>query len=301
MKMRNLTLILCGLFATFQLSAQETNQDVKRFKITSFAFGFGGYSQQLPRLSVSDFKTLAPESLILSSDIGDFSSGYSSTSPGGSSFTALLEISKRNKDKTGYSSGPIFRVGLNYLGGMGISNHIQMEQRTPYDTLYSGNSGIISYVDSVREQRYEMNYRSNHLQLDLSAIWRSKSKSLLSVYAGVGVSAGLSVYTETTINYNDKRYTSQYQTENESLIDSRYGSYDWDQQESTLNNQNFAIQMFMPLGVALKLGKKRELFRNLHLFTELRPGIGYYQIPELNAGFTRPFYQQFFGFRYQVE
>jgi hypothetical protein len=49
------------------------------------------------------------------------------------------------------------------------------------------------------------------------------------------------------------------------------------------------------------MGKKRELFRNLHLFTELRPGIGYYQIPELNAGFTRPFYQQFFGFRYQVD
>jgi len=299
MKMRKLTLVLCGLFATSLLIAQETAQEVKRFKITSFAFGFGGHFQQLPRLTVSDFNSLAPESTLLSNDIGDFSSGFSGYGPGGGSITALLEISKRDKDKTGYSSGPIFRVGVNFLGRMGVTNNIQMEQRTPYDTLYSGNSGIITYVDSVREQRYEMNYRSNHIQLDLSAIWRSKSKSLLSVYAGVGVSAGFSVYTETTINYFDRRYTTQYQPENNIQ---NYGPDEYNgRQESVMNTQNFAIQMFMPLGLALKMGKKRELFRNLHLFTELRPGIGYYQIPELNAGSTRFFYQQLIGFRYQVD
>jgi len=300
MKMKKLTLIFCGLIATCQLSAQEATE-VKPFKISSFSVGFGFYHQQMPGIAISDFKLLAPESLLLSDQLGDYASSYSSSSPDGGSFTALIEVSMRDKNRTGYKSGPIFRAGFNYLGGMGVTNNIRMEQRTPYDTLYSGNSGVVSYIDSVREQRYEMNYRSNHFQLDLSAIWRSKGKSLLSVYAGLGVSAGLSIYSETTINYSDHRYTNQYQTDNYDLREYRYNNNYWDKQESVMNTQNLAVQVFMPLGVALKMGKKRELFRNLHLFTELRPGIGYYQIPELNAGFTRPFYQQFFGLRYQIE
>lgn len=293
MEIRNLSLILCGLIATFQLSAQETEL-VKPLKISSFTIGFGGFNQHMPHFTISEFKTLAPELELLNIDISDFSIVPVNQADGGS-ITALMELSIGNKNRTGYRTRPFFRVGFNYLGGMGVTQKFRMSQSTPSDTIYSENPELITYVDSIRHQRYERKYRSNHLQLDISSIYRSKSKSLLTFFVGVGVSVGFSLHTKTTIDYSDEEYSS------ETRRGSIFGTpHKWDIQESVRNTQNFAFQMFTPMGAALQFGKKKEFFRDLYFFTELRPGLGYYQISELKTSFTKPFFQQFFGFRYEL-
>lgn len=293
-----ITLLL--LFGVSFMHAQQGESTVKFMRVSSISLGPGIFGQQLPAFNTSDFKVLAPESLLLTENLNDFSTqNYQMQgNSGNGTFSTLLEIIFRNKEGTGYRNGPILRFGLTYLGGMGFSHSLFKSEQTRYDTLFSGVSGQVAYLDSVFEQNYDMRYQSNQLHLDISVIYRTNSKSLLSAYAGVGVSAGIAVFSETTIGYYENNFT---QNSGGWVNNNDYQNRNSDFTEETFSNtQNFAMQVYVPIGIALKLAKKREFFRDLHLFTEMRPGLGYFQIPELKAGYTRPFYQQTFGLRYAI-
>jgi len=295
------TIIFLTLLGVTIVHAQEGEATVKCMRVSSVSLGPGFFMQQLPGFNTSDFKLMAPESLLLTENLNDFSHhNFGMRGNGGSgSFSTLLEISFRDKEGTGYRHGPILRFGLTYFGGMGFSHSLFKSERMPYDTLFSSGSGQVSYRDSVFEKNYDMRYQSNQLHLDVSVIYRTNSKSLLSAYAGVGVSAGMAVFSETTIAYYENNY-SQNVGGSSGYNDYRNYDSDFRKEETFSNTQNFAMQVYVPIGIALKLAKKREFFRDLHLFTEFRPGLGYFQIPELRAGYTRPFYQQTFGLRYAI-
>lgn len=247
----------------------------------------------------SDFQKLAPNSALLKNDFTDYEWWDRSTYQSSSEiFSLLLGIQFSNKEKAAYKTNPKLRLGLTYLSESGISGSLTRFRTQTIDTLSSDQSDREVYVDSVNSSNYNMNYDYEQLRLDASLLFRTNPEQRFSLFAGIGMTAGISINSGTEIiHYKSTR--TELRDPN-SIYHSSYtnlSSMDSERQSENFQNQtNYGFSAYVPLGIDFRMGNKREFWKRLHLFYEARPGISFIAIPELET-ITSTTVQQGLGVR----
>lgn len=117
--------------------------------------------------------------------------------------TVLVGLQFSNKEKTMYKSNPLLRLGFTYSSGTNLMGGSFKEDRIPFDTLTSSQTGQTAFIDSINTQGYNMNYRSEQLRFDGSIIFRTNPEARWSLFTGIGITAGISINARTDIYYSN--------------------------------------------------------------------------------------------------
>ena len=281
---------------TFSVFGQEQPKTIKKISIHDIYIQTGMRSEHNAAGTLEDFYTLAPKSVLLNTDLSEYSQSKGFNYAINNMFSVNLGIQFSDKQKTTYKTNPLLRLGFSYFSGTTLTSNLRNEYRKPYDTLTSAQTGQTTYLDSVTTNEYRINYSSEQLRFDGSLIFRTNPDARWSLFAGIGISAGVSINANTDINYNKFTGIEPF-TANDNLFTSyNYSSSDNRNNEQFRNKNNFGASVFTPMGVDFRIGKKREFWKQMHLFYELRPGINITSIPELRT-ITNANVQHGFGIR----
>jgi hypothetical protein len=234
--------------------------------------------------SLSDFKKVAPESVLLQNDFTGYSEQGWYEWGGKSVFSALLGIQFMEKQKGTPRKNPILRLGVNYTSGAILSGGMFRKDRRRYDTLASARTGQQIYLDSVTRTNYGMRYNSDQIQFDGSLIFRSHPEARWSLFGGIGITTGFSIRSNTVINYFRSGGTETRFPNDDYIYTSNY-DYDGNNYKSeTFNNKNkMVISTYLPMGLDFRIGKKNQFWKQIHLFYEFRPGITMTSIDRLQT------------------
>jgi hypothetical protein len=291
-----LRVVLVVMCYSSLLAQEEPPKKINRISITDFYFQPGLFSQANTISELSEFKTLAPQSTLLKGNLSDYNQSGGFNYSVNSILTVMLGFKFSDKQKTRYKPNPLLRLGISYFSGTSLTGGLYKETRKPYDTLISAQTGQITYIDSVIKRTIGMYYISQQLRLDGSFIYRTNPEARWSLFAGIGITAGLSINANTTIYYN-KYDILQTRSSNDNLNSTNaYSNSNNGKTESFRNKTNLGFSAYIPAGVDFRIGKKREFWKRTHLYYELRPGINTTFIPELRTT-TGGSFQQGIGLR----
>ena len=283
MKATSILSVAILLTVSYSAFGQEQSKTIKKISIHDIYIQTGSFSERNTNGTLTDFKALAPQSVLLNSDFTGYSqsNGFSLTS--NIMFSVMLGIQFSDRQKTAYKINPQLRLGVCYFSGTSLTVGLFKEERKPYDTLISTQTGQTVYIDSVTTKSYSMNYTSEQLRLDGSLIFRTNPESRWSLFTGIGITAGLSINANTEIYYSKyDRTETRYPNGNRSSSYSFY-SGDNNKTEKFRNKNNFGLSTYIPMGIDFRAGKKKEFWKRTHLFYELSPGINITSIPELRT------------------
>jgi hypothetical protein len=296
MKTKKLLIMMGVLGCTF--TAQSQQNEVSLFKVQDFSV--------LPTMQVfnatpatlNDFNELAEGSMLLARDYSGFNRSDFGATNGAGGFEVMLGMGLRNKDKSGYRQSAQLRVGVGYSSVSSLSANYHQDERKPYDTLVSSQTGNSVFVDSVTHRNLSLNYNTDNVRLDVSMIFRTTGVSRWSLYGGVGVRANYSFNGYTSVNYYEQKGTEQERQD----FNGYYG-YGLDFEDSQSENEvfrsnesSFGGAVYVPLGVDVRFGKTSDFWTKIHLFGEVRPGLDFSNIPTYGS-VTQGFLQFGLGLR----
>jgi hypothetical protein len=289
-------LFLLSFFALSTVYAQDNDTTISCLSVNDVFILSGGSISMQPSTTIVDFQRLAPESSLLNNNFTEFNSDNERQLRGGYSFAASIGMLIRKADKTSYRRNPLLRLGIAYFSANELSATYQHQGSFTFDTLSSQTSSTVLYVDSQITERYRMKYTTQNIRLDGSLIYRTDPLRRWSIYAGFGLTAGLSMNDETTVDY---RRSEDVIYRSEKVNDTYNGTSNTGvdrQHESFRNESHFVGSVYIPLGIDFTVGKTREFWKQVHLVYEMRPALTYMPIPELE-NFVLPTTQQMFGVR----
>jgi hypothetical protein len=175
MKMNRIFSTAILLTITSAVVAQEQNQSVNKLKVTDVYLHNGFFVNSTTNGSLQDFKTLAPQSVLLKNDLSTYSQSNGYSFDGRRMLSASLGIQLRDKNKTGYRKSPLLRLGVGYYSVSSLTSSFYKTQTITYDTLKSAKTNEIAYVDSIKQRGYAIDYSANQLRLDASLIFRTNT------------------------------------------------------------------------------------------------------------------------------
>ncbi len=276
------------LFALHPCFSQDFGE-IKKEHLVGEAFILPGSNLfPIPNGSLDDFRKLAPQSQSLKRDYDKYqrTSYYSSNSTG--FFSQAIGIDLKGR---GNNASPLLRLGIIFSGGTALAENLNLNERFPYDTLVSAQTGQVFYRDSTFSETVDMTYTSQQLMLDAALIWRTNSEARWSLYGGVGLSAGVSYNNVTRIvtsQYSDIPSPGFYNPSDDDIQRRPEG-------ETIKNDPGFMAHAYLPIGVDFRLGNK-PFWQRLHVLYELRPGFTFQDIPEIKL-YVSPTLAQVFGLR----
>jgi hypothetical protein len=262
----------------------EETKPVKRIIISDFYVQPFVFSEPYLNVTIQDFKALAPQSVLLNNNFLYFTNTYSAYSMSSNpAFSVLLGFQFSDKAKSVYKANPLLKLGICYYSVTSLTGYSYNDERMPYDTLTSLQTGNTVYIDSVLSKTYFMEYSWQQLRFDGSVIFRTDPGARWSLYAGIGITAGVSIRADTYISQSSNGYTEfRYPSGNTNSSYEYYSSYT-DESEEFRNQRNYGISGYVPMGVDFRTGKKIPFWKLVHVFYELRPGITMTTIPELRT------------------
>jgi hypothetical protein len=296
------------IFASIVLNSTTLifSQEEKKFKkltIHDFTFQATGYYAKENGSTLSDFKQLAPTSVLLNE--------IPSTSvQGGNSlnndyfYSFLIGLQLNNKSNAPYKGSPILRLGISSGYSTSISNSYLLQTSGRYDTITFSQNETTLFVDSTLLEFNSMNYSAHQIKLNASLNFTTKPAKRWSVFGGIGLAAGISVDAKTDIYRSIDRnidiasgqqINSPY-LYNTNMSNGYYTGVDR-KNESFKNKTNTTLSAFLPIGVDFRLGTLRDFYKKIHLFYEFRPTVNYTIVPELRT-FCNISLQHSLGIRY---
>lgn len=264
------------LFSIALLSAGATRAQVSIQELYLQSGAFFGQSKG----SLTDFQTLAPNSSILQQDLSAYTSYPQMffNLPGQSQSLSIgLALGKM--------PNATLRIGLTHINqNNALSTGGSYSETFRIDTLTSSQTGDQYFVDSFSTHSYNANYAHEQLRIDASLLFRFKADKRWSFYAGFGANFGLSYNATTTVHHRVSPYgdSFDYGLYNDIFM----GSIGSHEQEVFENKGGFGLGVYAPLGIDFQLGKKRDFWKPIHLYMELRPGFNVNQIAGLGTNFS---------------
>ena len=183
-------------------SQELPKEKSKKVTISEFHLQNGFLTNSMIRGSLNDFNALAPSSSLLKNDFSDFNESFEMGRMSNSYHAFYLGLRFNNQEKNNFLDNPVLRLGINYASSNSLSAHYSQEIRTPYDTLVSSQTGESFYVDSVHLKNYHMGQKMDQLRIDAALVFQTNQDLRFSFFAGIGISAGMSLKSEIEINYD---------------------------------------------------------------------------------------------------
>jgi hypothetical protein len=293
-----LHLIMVFVSGTMYLPAQSDSlKPIQRMSACEVNVLFGGYFQPIQYGTIAEFQKLAPGSELLKSDFTGYNQYNDYVSSVNSMFAVNLGFRFGNSSKTAYRKSPLLRLGFSYFSTTDLANNLSKTSTFRSDTLISSTNGQVYYIDSTVYRSYNMRHTSDQLRLDVSLIYRTDPKARWQFYGGVGLTAGASLKSYTTIDYmvgNSLQSTDYYFYPMYADQGSAYKN------EYFRNTADIGLSAYVPLGLDFRMGKKRPFWKRTHLFYEARPGASFSSIGDLGS-FANVSVQQGLGIKVNWE
>lgn len=277
-------------------------EEEKKEKENSSAFSevfliYGSASGMSTVENLSDFRRMAPSSLLLKEDLSDYSSSPSNEWYPHQYFGLMVGFIPGSKNRASKKYSPLVRLGINFESGDYFDNYFSKSTSFRYDTLYNSQGQPVYYRDSVYQNRINMHYSSSSLSAEASILLRTNAARRWMFYVGAGFSGGVSFKNEVTVHKSSRDFIEDYDVLGTSHSSYPYYNSHNSQYEVFDIGNSWVISGFVPLGIDFRLGKKNEFLKQVHLFIELRPGIKMMGIPVIGTN-TSTFTLSSFGLRY---
>ncbi|MEA3448576.1 MAG: hypothetical protein U9Q98_09045 [Bacteroidota bacterium] len=297
-------LVTCMVAPVFSQDTTDNAEMDKReyhFHVSNFSVSAGVYPEKLTRATLVGFEKLAPNSALIRDiyALPDYNNAYN--------YYFNNDITRALVFNLGFDfldygiknfAHPRLNLGLSYNKSMFKSLNIRYEDSEPYDTLSSETTNNVVYLDSVTQHRYDMYYYSEQIRLDVNFIYRSNPAKRFSFYAGAGITAGFSINAYSTISYEQNKFVSSSSESGSYVYTYQYYEPEVQKKEQFTHKINVGGSAYIPLGLDFRIGNKKSLWTELHLFIELRPGVNLVYIPELTT-YTYGIFQGNFGVKYE--
>ncbi|MDH5597487.1 MAG: hypothetical protein OEY34_00090 [Cyclobacteriaceae bacterium] len=276
------TILIVTIFSTAVAQETETTP-VKKLNINEFYVNTGSIYLTNSTLSLEDFQLLAPQSELINRDFTGYNPSDFLIITNNRMFSVLLGAQISEKDKSSYRKNPQMRLGISYFSGNVFKGGYFKAEKSPFDTLRSNQTTDVIYIDSVVHHNYNMRYSSEQVRLDGSLIFRTNTEARWSAYAGIGITAGVSISASTTANYSQRKSKEMRYPDERSYYMDVFNSTSEHQSEVFENKNNFLLSGYIPMGVDFRVGKKKEFWKMTHLFYEFRPSLQMITISELQT------------------
>lgn len=265
--------------------------------ITEVFVIFGGATGSSTAISLSDFRRMAPSSLLLKEDFSNYSSSFYHLWDSHQNFGVMVGFIPGKKNRIAKKYSPLVRLGLNFESSDYFDNHYSKSNSLRFDTLFNSQGQPVYYRDSVNVNRTNMNFSSSSLSAEASILLRTNAAKRWMFYLGVGFSGGLSFKNEVNVFKSSSDFIEDYEVSG--TTQSTHPSvHTYELQSEVIDVGNsWVLSGFVPLGVDFRLGKKNEFLKQVHLFAEFRPGIKMMEIPTVGIN-TSTFTLTSFGLRY---
>jgi hypothetical protein len=264
------------LFSISLLSAGVIQAQVSIQELYLQSGAFFGQGQG----KLTDFQTLAPQSSILQQDLSAYQvypQMYFRLPSQAQSLNIGLKLGK--------IPSATLRLGIMHINqNNALSTGGSYSETFRIDTLTSSQTGDQYFVDSFSTHSYNANYAQEQLRIDAALIFRFKDENRWSFYAGIGANFGLSYNATTSIRHRVSPYGDAFGYG--MFNDIVYGDIGTQEVETFENKGGYGIGLYAPLGIDFQLGKKREFWKPMHLYMELRPGFNVNQIAGLGSNFS---------------
>lgn len=294
-------------FLTFLLWINVTvacaqSEDQKKTMFSSSAFSevflfFGGATGISTAENLSEFRRMAPSSILLKEDLSDYSSYPTNEWEAHQYFGLMVGFipGKKNRESKKYS--PLIRLGISFESADYFDIYFSKSSSSRYDTLYNSQGQAVYYRDSVNLNRTYMYYNSSSLSAEASILLRTNAGKRWMFYVGAGISGGLSFKNEINVFKSDAIFVEEYEVSGTSQPYYPYSIFRDSQSEVIDIGNSWVISGFVPLGIDFRLGKKNEFLKQVHLFVELRPGIKMMGMPVVGVN-SSTFTMSSLGLRY---
>lgn len=291
-----LLLIIIGISTPSYSQSSKTPS----WRISDFQFSIGTeVANTSPIIRPNEFNRFAPGSIII--DPGQYGYNGYGWMPDWTSSLLTIQIGLHPMAKvTGQvKNRQTLRLGITAQGVSTELYSTHTDSRYRKDTLLTTGSGsTYGYVDSVSHRHVYADYTGTAIKLDAAYLWSTDPERRFSFYGGVGANAGVLLATSTRVSSNEWSNEEITDTRGYTISGYSYEAFDFgrNKEEQFRNKTGWSASMFIPLGVDLRLAKKKNPWNQLHLFTEIRPSLTIMNIPETKT-YILPGVQNTFGFK----
>jgi hypothetical protein len=275
--------IVLTFFPFLPLRAQENHVKISRFSVREVQIQSGNFIQSTIPGTLEDFRKLAPESVLLNTDMSGFSQRMSGGSYTGAMFSIMAGFQFSDNQKKAYKTNPLLRMGVTYYSGMPLTNHLTKRTSGTYDILTSYQTGDIFRIDSTNREAIYMDFFTRHLRFDGSMIYRTFPGARFSLFTGAGVTAGLTFGAQTYISHNSNTWLDIYTSSDVNLNYWKSFDSDFYESETFTNSNQLGFSGYIPLGVNYRVSKKHEFWSHMHIFCEIRMGIEFIVIKNIKT------------------
>jgi hypothetical protein len=247
--------------------------------------GFGFRNTYDKNRNLDDYRTLFPNSELLK---GNFNSSYPQNYYS-NSFMLNVLWGIQLKQNEGFEQR--LRAGFTFSGITPTYSNYFNSANFAFDTLTSSRTGSVTYVDSVFTENLFINTTQKQVGLDVAYLLRANQNGRWSFYGGVGVEVGALLQVEANISRSSYSYYSN--------DDGNYYSNNlWDEHRNSRQSEvhrldgGFYGLVYLPVGLDFRFSMIKPFWRRMHLYTELRPSVGYStseltsQPVQLSVGYT---------------
>lgn len=288
MRALKISLILSLSLSATLLIAQDEKKP-PALKVSDGYFTAGVLMSNTNPSAVADFRKLFPESSLLDQDFSEYESNTAHSFNRTLAYNAAMAIDFLGRSTGEYRENIQLRVGVGMTPVTGMGAYYSTENRFRFDTL---NASRPLYVDSIYNRATAMGYSASNLNLDVSFLLRTSPENRWMLYAGLGVTGGVTL--DAYVNVN--RYSS-------SRLESTDADYNYFVHQSTASEREFkrieagmAGSIYFPFGIGYRLSSRHQFWRKVNLIAEGRPLLEWNNIPNLGA-YTNTTFLASFGFR----
>lgn len=279
------------LSVTVLNAQEEKSKKIRKIKFSELSIYAGDIENFIPDndadKAIQNFKTLAPQSVLLNSDLSKYEykgdNGLTGQLQGHGMYSILAGFQLGDKQKNSYSTHTLLRLQVSYYRCATplFSMFTKYDDRTIYDTIHPNSGPVLQYLQTIH--RFSMEYTAKQLRLGVGFIYRVNPEKRWSFHTGIEIAGHITFDAVTKIHYRkeniliansfvlgpfDPSYTGIYSGLNTIEIDEKYDS-----------KNNYGFSAYVPLIVNFKFGKKREFWKHIHLFFELDGGVNMISIP----------------------
>lgn len=293
--MKSTFLILLTLFSLQVFSQDQPKQDKKNsncMKFSSFSIGIQNMLSSNNSTGFADMQRLIPKNdplfnpSLTKYDHNNQNSG-------------LLNLNI----KLGLSSKPNreLLIGISYITGIRRGDYFNKSTKKHIDTLTVENYTF--YVDSSYYSNYSFTDYAEELGLDVSYIFRSNQSKKISVFTGIGLYAGYSIYSDITVSYSHDSSRNIYTKPNNDdfyqNINPYYGNFDYNPEEKSVKTDpSLFFRGYIPVGLNWNLSKKNEFWKHMNFVYQGAFGLEYRYITN-DKGYLKPYFgMSMFGLKY---
>lgn len=218
-------------------SIKPVHKNIAKFKISDVYIQPGLLFLSSPTGSLGDFKTLAPQSVLLKQDLSGYSLDNGSGGSGGALLSMGMTIKFIDKKRQSYKANPKLQLGFSCFSGDGLSRYLS---KTVVDSVNGTADTGTKYTT--------MDYEYTQVFINASLIFSTNDHARVSVYGGIGIRVGITVKAYTYISAGD----SVLGTNNTEVFRNKIGAPSY--------------SLFIPGGVDFRIGNKSKFWNHVHLF-----------------------------------